>query len=231
MTPDRNQLALDALDRLADNENNDMGASYDYKLFVQHHHNTLRAALTAQTVKDISGMSSTEIIKGASVMALNTIIEKLTGGRDKPYTDKAIELWKGDIGASNCVLVPVKRAATVPKCDAPCRVCGHAEPENEFIPPVPDIAPIKAIARECGYAIAVHGSLKRDCDLVAVPWTDTAVTPQELIVAICKGANAHVCGKIENKPHGRIAASIQIDGWCKYIDLSIAAHRAQQDGK
>jgi len=114
----------------------------------------------------------------------------------------------------------ITSALTAPP-HVPCRVCGHAEPESEYVPPVPDIAPIREVARKLGYAIAIHGSLKRDCDLIAAPWTDAAVPAQELIEAICTATKAHVVGKVENKPHGRVAASIQIDAWCKYIDLSI----------
>lgn len=35
-------------------------------------------------------------------------------------------------------------------------------------------------AREAGYALAVHGTLARDCDLVAAPWTDEAWSAERL---------------------------------------------------
>lgn len=103
----------------------------------------------------------------------------------------------------------------------PCRICGHAEPENEFIPPVRDIDDIRQVARSLGYSITIHGSLKRDCDLVAVPWTDQAEPAETLIRAICRAIDGHLCGKQENRPHGRISVAIQPNAWCKYIDLSI----------
>lgn len=31
-------------------------------------------------------------------------------------------------------------------------------------------------ARELGYALALHGSMARDLDLVAIPWTDDAAS-------------------------------------------------------
>jgi hypothetical protein len=37
------------------------------------------------------------------------------------------------------------------------------------------IEPLRAVARSLGYALTVHGSLVRDIDLVAVPWTSDAV--------------------------------------------------------
>src|ERR1039457_6181828 len=42
----------------------------------------------------------------------------------------------------------------------------------------------RATARKHGYAIAVHGSLKRDIDLIAVPWVEHASTPRQLADAI-----------------------------------------------
>jgi len=32
--------------------------------------------------------------------------------------------------------------------------------------------------RDCGYAIAPHGSLARDLDVIAVPWTEDAVSAE-----------------------------------------------------
>ena len=36
------------------------------------------------------------------------------------------------------------------------------------------LPPMRRAAKDDGYAIIVHGSLNRDIDLVAVPWTDAA---------------------------------------------------------
>lgn len=53
----------------------------------------------------------------------------------------------------------------------------------------PNIAPAYAciypglceIARSMGYALAIHGSVANDLDLIACPWVDEVSTPQELI--------------------------------------------------
>lgn len=45
------------------------------------------------------------------------------------------------------------------------------------------------IARKCGYALAVHGSLERDLDLIAVPWIHGAREPEELIAIIKREVN------------------------------------------
>jgi len=88
-------------------------------------------------------------------------------------------------------------------------------------PALPDIYVISEIGRKTGYAIGVHGSLKRDFDLIAVPWVDEAVGSSELISCLCECLNAKQVGDIEIKSHRRIAVILQIDGWFKPIDLSI----------
>lgn len=49
---------------------------------------------------------------------------------------------------------------------------------------------IREAARKVGYAIGVHGSLARDFDLIAVPWTHTPVDHEELVRVIHRA----VCG-------------------------------------
>ena len=94
---------------------------------------------------------------------------------------------------------------------------------------------IIAIGRELGYAICVHGSLVRDLDLVAVPWTEEAALAEELVSAIMsvvggvfRDGGRCVEGKWETvigsdpglKPHGRKAWTIHT-GAELYIDLSV----------
>lgn len=90
---------------------------------------------------------------------------------------------------------------------------------------------IREAAREHGYAIGVHGSERRDFDLIAAPWRDDAADADTLSRAIAVAA----CGitregaySFEQKPLGRLAVSIPIcwtsrpgvlsDG---HIDLSV----------
>jgi hypothetical protein len=84
-------------------------------------------------------------------------------------------------------------------------------------------------ARGCGYALAVHGSLARDIDLIAVPWTEHCDSPEYLVAQI-KGAIAAQVGRAlttrdaddwTEKPHGRRALTIILAGMCPQIDLSI----------
>lgn len=86
---------------------------------------------------------------------------------------------------------------------------------------LPDLRTVWSVARECGYAVGVHGSLKRDVDLIAAPWTDEAVGNAELIDRLCAALNATRIDGPERKPFGRRAVMLQIDGYYKPIDLSI----------
>lgn len=71
---------------------------------------------------------------------------------------------------------------------------------------------ISAAAREHGYAIGVHGSLRRDLDLIAAPWIDGHSNIDDLARAIHKAA----CGLWQAtyawapKPCGRVAVSFPI---------------------
>jgi hypothetical protein len=106
------------------------------------------------------------------------------------------------------------------------------------------ITPLRAVARQHGYALAVHGSLARDIDLIAVPWGHEVSAPAALAEAI-RAAAEDVTGYlafIKNDPkadprdftrrspepkfHGRLAWSIYVKaqhpgGYETYIDLSV----------
>ena len=45
-------------------------------------------------------------------------------------------------------------------------------------------------ARKHGYALAIHGSVVTDLDLIAVPWTDAAASPEVLHEALAKHIGA-----------------------------------------
>lgn len=97
----------------------------------------------------------------------------------------------------------------------------------------PSIAPAYAFiyplcceaARACGYALALHGTMARDLDLLAVPWTEDAADYDTLIDAIMKACDGFLIERTskpepERKPHGRMAWSIHLDGGV-FIDLSV----------
>jgi hypothetical protein len=81
----------------------------------------------------------------------------------------------------------------------------------------PDLA---KLARTHGYALAVHGSLARDFDLIAVPWSETPSEPTALLNAMVDNFVLRVIGGATTKPHGRVAYTLSVGfGECA-IDLS-----------
>lgn len=93
---------------------------------------------------------------------------------------------------------------------------------------------IREVARECGYAVGVHGSTTRDLDLIAAPWTPEAVSAQQLVAVLCERMSLHereqnvyddhrIEPNPEVKPWGRIAWSLDgiPAGMWKYVDLSV----------
>lgn len=91
-----------------------------------------------------------------------------------------------------------------------------------------------AIARSHGYALAVHGSMTRDFDLIAVPWTEEAGEALPMIEemkAAAQGVYTHhefdhciTADHGKGKPHGRKAYSIHLtDQGCfgPYLDISV----------
>ncbi len=85
---------------------------------------------------------------------------------------------------------------------------------------VPHLAPR---ARALGYALAVHGSLARDLDLVAVPWTPEAAPAEELVralmLALGWAEDDQPNGPTE-QPHGRRSWSLPLHAGL-YVDLSV----------
>ncbi|SPU44280.1 hypothetical protein [Brevundimonas diminuta] len=112
-----------------------------------------------------------------------------------------------------------------PRAVDPCPKCGTAltEPAKGWVwPRTPDVARIRALAREVGYAIGVHGTMERDLDLIAAPWVAEAVTPLELAQHIASALGGNVLAyKVQDKPCGRWSCNINANGWFKLIDLSV----------
>lgn len=82
----------------------------------------------------------------------------------------------------------------------------------------PDLA---AIFRRHGFALAVHGSLQRDFDLIAVPWVVEGVSAPSVVLAEVETTfAAKVIGTPTLKPHNRLAFTVSIGfGHCA-LDIS-----------
>lgn len=85
------------------------------------------------------------------------------------------------------------------------------------------------VARKYGYALAIHGTVLTDLDLIAVPWTDAATDAETVAEAIkihcgkC-GVNLDEFGKEHmeptQKPHGRLAWKFHMTAGGS-VDLSV----------
>ena len=94
------------------------------------------------------------------------------------------------------------------------------------------IVALRHVAYRCGYALAVHGSLKRDIDLIACPWRDTAISAHSLLDEIRKATEV-IIGfarererdkpQPEKKPCGRLAWSLYLthEDTGPYLDISV----------
>jgi len=82
----------------------------------------------------------------------------------------------------------------------------------------PDLAKIFV---KHGYALAVHGSLARDIDLIAVPWDTDPSSLQAVIEEVNNTFAVKIVGEPETKNHGRVAYTLALGfGECS-IDLSV----------
>jgi len=87
------------------------------------------------------------------------------------------------------------------------------------------LPPLRLAARGSGYAIAVHGSLCRDIDLIAIPWTEQA-DDADMLVQKMLGVVSGLLGRAsaqewKDMPHGRRAILIYHSGNGAEIDLSV----------
>lgn len=93
----------------------------------------------------------------------------------------------------------------------------------------PNYAPIYAAALypklaklfvDNGYALAVHGSLARDFDLIAVPWAKKTTSHTVMVKKITTEFDIQILSPVEKKNHGRIAYSISVGFGSCALDLS-----------
>ena len=93
-----------------------------------------------------------------------------------------------------------------------------------IIPTFQTAAKIFPIMRETakahGYALAVHGSLVRDIDIIAIPWEERCSDHWTIYAALV----ASIGGREDyrgwrKRPHNRMARPIEIES--TYIDFSV----------
>lgn len=101
----------------------------------------------------------------------------------------------------------------------------HPTPEEQDQEHLERLWRLKKVAQSAGYTLTEHGSMKRDIDLVAVPWVAEAVEPARLIGLFLSASGGFVT-TIDCKPHGRIGVIMQGFG-PKMWDISVFPPRGQ----
>lgn len=107
--------------------------------------------------------------------------------------------------------------------------------------------PLKEIALKYGYNLVLHGSLNRDMDLIACPWTEDLKQSDNMIIEFAeylggkiqlnnrkRDENGQIIGDLSSiKPHGRIVYIIDLNresytdndnNWIDpqyYLDISV----------
>ncbi len=84
-----------------------------------------------------------------------------------------------------------------------------------------------------GYALAIHGSMVRDFDLVAIPWVECPSSVENIIAEICKKYAIHYVPSETNPKenlHGRVCYTLFAWGDWKF-DLSfMPVHVSEHEG-
>ena len=84
---------------------------------------------------------------------------------------------------------------------------------------------LRKAAMDCGWALALHGSLANDMDIMAMPWTEEAKPVEEMIKALstCFDGNPFQDEHVKphyDKPHNRVVYTMAIWG-DYYLDISV----------
>jgi hypothetical protein len=94
---------------------------------------------------------------------------------------------------------------------------------------------LRLSARHLDWAIGVHGSMERDLDLIATPWSEQSADCETLIAALQAAAAEAIQGDCyisayADRPHGRVSYTLHLvsdmlvhssAGAHPYIDLSV----------
>jgi hypothetical protein len=78
---------------------------------------------------------------------------------------------------------------------------------------------MRDIAKDHGYNLVIHGSMNRDCDLIAIPWVDNPRLPLELVNELSKMLTGHIAASghekdiymIKSLPGGRTSFVINLN--------------------
>src|ERR1700736_3980142 len=76
------------------------------------------------------------------------------------------------------------------------------------------IPQLRRVAKQAGYGLGVHGSLRRDLDLIAVPWVKCALAPNTLAARM----QTAMCGSQQPRYEWEQKPETPRPSWCP--DLS-----------
>jgi len=79
---------------------------------------------------------------------------------------------------------------------------------------------LAAIFHRHGYALACHGSLARDFDLIAVPWAELVSSSDAVLKDVTTEYALRLVGEPERRNHGRMAYTLSCGFGNCAIDLS-----------
>ena len=83
---------------------------------------------------------------------------------------------------------------------------------------------IRQCAMDNGWAVALHGSISSDMDIMAMPWVEKSVTFENLVAKISQLFDGNQMAETyfityDEKPHNRVVATIPIFADF-YLDIS-----------
>ena len=92
---------------------------------------------------------------------------------------------------------------------------------------------IRRCAMDSGWAVALHGSLSSDMDIMAMPWVENAVSFKEMVDRISKlfqdnDVSSQYVITYNEKPHNRVIATIPIFSDF-YLDISTIVQEERAD--
>lgn len=85
-------------------------------------------------------------------------------------------------------------------------------------------------ARSAGWALAVHGSMGRDFDLVYVPWVRDPVNPKRVIEKACSFFAIELVGEPVTTYHGREIFTVKLAYGEAFLDMSFMPIMVKLEG-
>ena len=86
-------------------------------------------------------------------------------------------------------------------------------------------------ARSAGWALAIHGSMARDFDLVYVPWVRDPVEPSAVVSKACSWFSIERVGEPVTTYHGRQIFTVKLSYGEAFLDMSFMPITDNAKGK